>query len=87
MEKLEKIHKINSKFTLNHNIMKKFPMPLRQSGLSLPARFLWKTIKFQSKLAIAGGLVYCCASNGLWGEPEETYKFLNNLCAILHIFQ
>ena len=87
MEKLDKIHKINSKFTINHNVMKKFPMPMRQSGLSLFERCLWKTLKFQTKLVIAGGLVYYCASNGLWGEPEDTYKFLNNLCAKLHIFQ
>lgn len=87
MEKLEKIHKINSKFTINQNIMKKSPPPVRQSRLGWPARFLLKSLKYQAKIAIAGGMVYYCGSNGCWGKPKESYKFLNKLCATLGIFQ
>lgn len=87
MEKLEKIHKINSKFTINQNIMKRSPPPVRHSGLSWPARMFLRSLKYQTKVAIAGGMVYYCALNGCWGKPKESYKFLNNLCATLGIFQ
>lgn len=87
MEKLDKIHKINSKFTLNHNIMKKCPVPVLRSGFSMPEKCLLKFIKFQSKLFIAGGLVFYCSNHGLWGTPEQSYKFLNDICATFNILQ